>query len=137
MKSIQKIINKARIINNTNYINKPVIFSFILNKHSKILCKSINSYYKTHPKQFKLAKSKGLDCKIYLHSEIRCLIKYSKIKNRDYKKDYLVTMRFDYEGNLVNAKPCVICSEFIRLFKIKNIFYSNNGYIIKNSIIYR
>lgn len=105
-----------------NSINKRYNYvAIITNKKNKILSIGMNSYIKTHPLQAKYALKTGFDGKIYLHSEIDALIRCKLIP----EKIFIVrTNRF---GEVRYAKPCPICMEAIKKYKVKEIFYTVNN----------
>lgn len=59
----------------------------------------------------------------------------SKERNRCLKKLNMVVIRVNNSNQLTNSKPCCNCIYYLRLYGIKNIYYSNeNGEIIKEKI---
>jgi len=61
-----------------------------------------------------------------LHAEAHCIIKARK----NLKGYSILVIRLNNRGNLVLAKPCEFCSEFIEYVGIKNVYYSNKGKIV-------
>lgn len=61
------------------------------------------------------------------HAECHAIIK-AKRNLKDY--DILV-VRLGKTGNLLLAKPCEFCQEFIEYVEIRNVYYSDNNEIIK------
>jgi len=47
----------------------------------------------------------------------------------------MVVIRINGKNELVNSKPCENCIYYLRLYGIKNVYYSNeNGEIVKEKI---
>jgi len=47
----------------------------------------------------------------------------------------MVVIRINTKNELVNSKPCENCIYYLRLYGIKNVYYSNeNGEIVKEKI---
>jgi len=62
----------------------------------------------------------GFPEKIYIHAEIDAILKC-----RDLKKAHSIFVsRFDSKGNPMNAQPCEICREALRLAGIKIINFT-------------
>ena len=96
------------------------ITSIIYDKRGNVMSIGKNSYIRTHPYQKKLAVKMGFPDKIYIHSEIDAILKCKNLK----KAHSIFISRFDENGNPKNAKPCVVCSEALRIAGIKNINYT-------------
>jgi len=80
---------------------------------------------KTHPMQGKYAKKSGYPRRIYLHAEIRALIKTKK------KGDTLFVARLSKNGySLRLAKPCQTCRLALASEGVKKVVYSvsNNNW---------
>ena len=78
-----------------------------------------NSYTRTHPEQSRLAKKVGQPDRQFLHAEVAALLKAPR------DADTLVVVRINKQGELVNASPCPVCREAIRLFNPKmKVFHS-------------
>lgn len=61
----------------------------------------------------------------YSHGTPRCL----------RKKLEIVVIRVNNQGDLMNSKPCNSCLYYMRLYGIKNVYYSDeNGEIVKEKI---
>ena len=88
-------------------------------KRGRIISTAENDYIRTHPWQAALAKKVGQPARIYLHSEIACII-----KSRGRKIYKLVVERYDANGNPKNACPCKICQMAINLAGIERIEYT-------------
>lgn len=112
--------------------SKKKVGSIILKKN-KIISSAVNIEKKSHPIQAfygniasNIHRNAGLSKKIYLHSEINCLLK-SKGKG-----DTIIVARVGGRGGLElrNSKPCSICSLALKEYGIKHVHYStNNGFL--------
>lgn len=94
---------------------KYTITAIIYDKRGKILATGINSYTKTHPYQYRLAKQAGREDAIYLHAEIQAIL---KTKNID-KAHRIFIKRLGANGESLPACPCEICSIAIEEAGIK------------------
>ena len=64
-----------------------------------------------------------------LHAEIAAILNAEK-RVKGYN---ILVIRIDLQGNLKLAKPCEWCSESIRHFGLKNVYYStDSGEIVKS-----
>lgn len=98
----------------------------ILIVKKKVIAESCNFDRRTHPVQSKWAlraeRSYGEDLgkKTYLHAEIGALIKAKG------KANTVVVCRVGGLSGveLFNARPCKICSGFLREFGVKHVHYS-------------
>ena len=95
------------------------VVATLYDKRGKVISIGINSYKKTHPKQFRLAFSVGLKEKIYLHAEVDAIV-----KNKKRKAYRIVIKRFDFRGKETMAKPCPICQRAIEEAGIKIVEYT-------------
>ena len=96
------------------------LIATVFDKHGRILSIATNSYQKTHPYQAKLAKKVGEPHKVFLHAEIRAILKAQKFGSPHKIK----IERYDACGNPVNAEPCKICKLAIKEVGIKLIEYT-------------
>lgn len=86
-----------------------------------------NNTQKTHPAQFRSAKSMNKqvypngNMAKYPHAEILAIDNATK-KGEQF--DHLVVVRLKADGSLGMAKPCSICMNKILKYKIKGITYS-------------
>lgn len=103
-------------------MTKPVtITAIIYDKRGRPLSVGRNSYVKTHTYQAELAEKVGLPEKTFLHGEIAAIVKC-----KDLSKAYRISVsRYDDKGNPMNAKPCKICQEAIRLAGIRMVEYTS------------
>ena len=93
------------------------ITAIIYDKRGRIISIGRNQYLKTHPLQKKYAEKVGLEKKIYLHAEVDAIIRCRDLK---LARKILIT-RFNGTGEPMNATPCKICQEAIRVAGIKII----------------
>ena len=80
---------------------------------------AVNDYKKSHPLMSQLAARVGLHEKIYLHAEV-CAI----LRSGDRKIHSISVERYNTDGSPALAKPCPVCQEAIKLWGIKNVFYT-------------
>lgn len=96
------------------------VTAIIYDKHGRILSIGKNSYFKTHPYQKLLAEKCNKPDKIFIHAEVDAILKCRRLD----KAHKIFISRFSVAGKPVNAKPCEICAEAIRLAGIKNVTYT-------------
>jgi deoxycytidylate deaminase len=102
----------------------------ILLKKNRIVASAVNDYTRTHPVQYwaaqnaaKIFNEPQLEKKVYLHAEIRTLIKAKE------DADTLIVCRVGGHGgeDLRNARPCPICSEYVRsCSNVVHVHYSTS-----------
>lgn len=102
-----------------NRVQHVLVKSSSYDRRGRIIATAYNSFSQTHPYQAALAKKVGQPARIYLHSEIACII-----KSRGRKIYKLVVERYDANGNPKNACPCKICQMAINLAGIERIEYT-------------
>lgn len=93
------------------------VTAIIFDKRGRPLSVGQNSYIKTHPLQLKMAEKVGLPEKKFIHAEIQSIVKCRDIS----KAHKIMVMRYNKDGEPVNAKPCKICEQAIALTPIKII----------------
>jgi deoxycytidylate deaminase len=108
--------------------NAPKKIGAILLKKNRIIASAVNDYTRTHPVQYWAAQNAArifnephLENKIYLHGELRVLIKAKE------DADTIVVCRVGGHGGqeLRNARPCPVCSSYIRsCSEVTHIHYS-------------
>ena len=91
------------------------VTAIIFDKRGRPLSIGQNSYIKTHPLQLKIAEKVGLPEKRFIHAEIQSIVKCRDIS----KAHKIMVMRYNKDGEPVNAKPCKICEQAIALTPIK------------------
>ena len=89
----------------------------VLLKRNRIISSAVNDYTRTHPVQYWAAQNAAkvfnephLEKKVFLHAEIRSLIKARE------DVDTIIVCRVGGHGGkeLRDSRPCPICSEYIR-----------------------
>lgn len=101
------------------------VYSVATDKRGNYLGESLNTYIQTHPKQKAWSLRCGQHGKEYLHSELRTIIKAAKT-GRTITDLYIA--RVDKQGNVKNAKPCVICQAMITSeFPDLNVHYTKES----------
>ena len=108
----------------------------ILLKKRKIIAASCNYDRKTHPLQEKYAvlaskihDNDAYSKKLYLHSEINCLIRARE------EGDTIVIARVGGHGGnkLRNSRPCPLCTLFLKHNGVTKIHYSTpNGFMFED-----
>lgn len=99
---------------------KHTLTAVVYDKRGRPLSIGQNSYTRTHPRQAAIAAKVGLPEKKFLHAEFSAITKC-----RDLKKAHkIVITRYNKQGEPVNAKPCPVCMELIRISGIKEIEYT-------------
>ena len=93
------------------------VTAIIFDKRGRPLSFGQNSYHKTHPLQLKMAEKVGLPEKKFIHAEISTIVRCKDLS----KAHKIVVMRYNKDGEPVNAKPCKICEQAIALTPIKVI----------------
>lgn len=89
-------------------------------RKGRLICTSKNSYRKSNPWQKKFSILAGLsEQRIYLHSEIACLLKAKGAVVHSLKIE-----RYDVEGNPKLAFPCASCQLFIKEYKVKRVLFT-------------
>lgn len=96
---------------------KHILTAIVYDKRGRPLSIGQNSYTRTHPRQAAIAAKVGLPEKKFMHAEFSAITKC-----RDLKKAHkIVITRYNKQGEPVNAKPCPVCMELIRISGIKEI----------------
>jgi deoxycytidylate deaminase len=92
----------------------------IYDKRGNILSTGTNSYTKTHPYQYHLAKQVGRKDAVFLHAEIQAIIRLKHNPNAHK----IVIERTGNNGDPLPASPCDICKLAIKNAGIKVIVHS-------------
>lgn len=100
-------------------MGKHVIKATITDKRGRILSQAQNSYTKSHPHQYRLARSVGQPDRIFLHAEIAALIKLKRGEPHE-----IFIERYTKNGNAANARPCAVCEKAIKLAGIKYVRFT-------------
>ena len=77
-------------------------------KRNNVLSMAGNMYTRTHPQQARWAEKRGVPHKQCLHAEIRAAIMLTK-SGKSEKAKYLYIAAVSEAGNVLCAKPCVVC----------------------------
>ena len=98
------------------------VYSVATDKRGNYLGESMNNYLKSSTVQKKWSMRCGQHGKEYLHSEILTLCRSLKT-GRTITDLYIA--RVDKQGNVKDAKPCVICQAMITSeFPTLNVHYT-------------
>lgn len=121
------VLNQAIAVAMSSQSKKKV--SSIILKKGKVIASAVNLESKSHPlqafygeKASCIHNNVGLEQKIFLHSELNCLIR-SKGKG-----DTIIVARVGGRGGkeLHCARPCVCCELALQEYEIKHIHYSTD-----------
>ncbi len=82
---------------------------------------------KTHPLQARLDRENNYHCpNAKLHAEVSALLNSGK---HDLSNAEIYIYREDKDGHMANCKPCVSCTEALRLAGVREVFYTTReGY---------
>ena len=101
---------------------KVIVKTTAYDRKGKVLAVSTNDYERSHPWQKKLSLQCGLsEERIYLHSEVACLLKVRSIRKRAHS---LRVERRGKFGELRLAFPCLSCQAAIKLAGVKIVIFS-------------
>ena len=96
-------------------------------KRNNVLSVAGNMYTRTHPQQAHWAERRGLPHKQCLHAEIRAAIMLTN-SGKAGKAKYLYIAAVSEAGNVLCAKPCVVCQMMLdEQFRNVKIFYTQRG----------
>ena len=115
--------------------HKQKIGCVVVNKH-RIISSGANSSTKCHKVQAELDKARfGIDSPGKIHAETACLLPL--IKNGVNLSDATIFVYRELkDGTPAMARPCPSCEKLIRSCGIKRMYYSVNGAIAYEKIIY-
>lgn len=107
------------------------IFATCYDRQGRVISVGTNSYKKSHPLMKELAiKTLRNPHKVYLHAEVQALLRCG-----DKQVHRIVVQRFTAEGKPALAKPCPICQEAIRMFGVKELWYTcDSGLTVKERV---
>lgn len=91
--------------------------AIIYDKRGRVLSIGQNNYTKTHTLMARHSKKVGLPEKQTIHAEISAITRCRDL-SRAHK---IFVIRYDANGNPVNAKPCPVCMSAISETPIKVI----------------
>lgn len=100
--------------------NKYRLVAIITDAKDRILTIGVNSYTKSHPRQYYYACKCGNSKRIFLHAEISAII---NLKRND-KPAKIYVARVNKKEEVALAKPCAICMEAIKDVGIKELYYT-------------
>lgn len=114
--------------------DSPKRMGAVLLKKRRIVASATNSYEKTHPvqawyaeKTAQILNQPSLSKKVYLHSEVLCLIKCRE------DADTIIVCRVgghNKSNELRMARPCPVCSHYLKKEGIQHVHYSTpNGFM--------
>ena len=103
-----------------------VIVAHAYDKRGRLIACATNSYTKTHPLQAALAEKVGQPARIFAHAELLCLMRC-----KDITIAKLMVWRYGQDGELLCAKPCEVCQEAIKLYGPREVWYSDNGTMVR------
>ena len=120
--NIDRVISRLKYVSSQSTLNHR-IGCLILNRKGIVISTGYN-LLKSHPIQYEYADLVGEPYKIYLHAEVRALIKCKE------KPHHLYTMRLSKTGDYLLSKPCCICVQYIKDSGVKYISYTDVNSII-------
>lgn len=94
------------------------VVAIVTDRRNRILSIGMNSYTKTHPRQFYYAEKAGNRRKIFLHAEIDALIKCR------HKPSKIFVARINSKGDGVMSRPCEVCQLAIKDMGIKEVYHT-------------
>lgn len=97
------------------------MFATAFDKRGNRICTVANSYERSHPLQKKYSSRVGKPKQIYLHAEIRALVKAKALGRKIYR---LEVARFNARGEPVLAKPCAACAMALLEAGVVDITYT-------------
>ena len=102
------------------------ILAHVQDKKGHYLSSTCNSYKKSHPLQKFFAEKVGHPHQPFAHAEILCMLRC-----KDKKIHKLMIFRYGNNGELVCAKPCPICQEAFTAYQPTEVWYSDQGTMVK------
>lgn len=103
-------------------IKRYKLFATCYDKRGRVLSYGENSYRKSHPLMAQLSiETHGHPEKMFLHAEVQALLRCA-----DKKPHRLFVQRFDSEGKPAMAKPCPICQKALKLYGVKEVWYTSD-----------
>ncbi len=96
-------------------------------KRGNIIATRTNMYTKSNPWQKELSVKAGLsELRIFLHAEVACLL-----ASRNRKVHSLLVQRFNKDGTMANACPCISCKIAIVETGVKYVRYTSDCGIVQ------
>lgn len=92
-------------------------------KRGRIIARGFNQYQKSNTWQKELSVKAGMsDERIFIHSEVDCLIKVRNLRKSAYS---LKIERYDANGNPKTAFPCPSCQLAIKISGVKIVYFTD------------
>ena len=111
-------------------MTQPQIITATAYSKNRRLAVGQNSYTRSHPYQRQLAVKAGEPAKIYLHAELACLLKCLRLRQQ---VQLLQIERYGVNGNMLLAKPCIICQMAISEAGVRQVRYTSpDGWITED-----
>ena len=129
----KKWFNVARAVSKTSEYPRIKIGCCIV-KRNKILAVGVN-LLKSHPMQKRFNKYRGIDTdRIHnnIHAELDAILKVANKEELSGADIYLY--REDVFGIIKISKPCPACKHILKLYGIKNIYYTDNDMYCKERL---
>lgn len=100
--------------------NKFELICSSFDKRGNIIATRTNQYLKSHRWQKELSIKAGMsELRIFLHAEVSCLL-----ASRNRKVHSLLVQRFNKDGTMANACPCISCKLAIIETGVKYVRYT-------------
>ena len=107
-------------MNKLSVRNKFELICSSFDKRGNIIATRQNLYTKSNPWQKALSIKAGMsDKRIFLHAEVACLL-----ASRNKKVHSLLVQRFNKDGTMANACPCISCKLAIIETGVKYVRYT-------------
>lgn len=101
---------------------KYIILAKVFDDKGKLMATATNNYEKSHPIMKYYAVKVGLPEKEYLHAEVQALLRCKD------KKPFLISVeRYNNDGNMALAKPCLVCQEAIKAYDVQFVKYTTDS----------
>lgn len=112
-------------------LKKYSIFATCYDKRGRIIARGENNYNKTHPIMQQLSiRHYGKPIKKVLHAEVAAILKCG-----DQTPYRIFVERYRCDSSIANAKPCPICMDVIKLFGVKQLWYTDiHGKVVKEKL---
>lgn len=98
--------------------NRPVIIAKAYNSRGRCIAVATNSFTKTHPRQAEYGRRTGNADAIYLHAEIRALL---KAREPVYRMEIFRTTA---DGKPALARPCAACALALKEFNVVEVIHT-------------
>lgn len=115
--NLPKIVSLARAASKKSDHNDHQLGCAIFDSKGRVYSASPNFQFKTHPVYDRISPLRTL------HAEAAAILKIRHKTN--FSKLQLLVYRELKDGSLANSKPCSGCMELIKLYGIKQIWYTH------------